>query len=105
MSNGEEVVSPGIGGGTGEHGEVTHFLQTPLLPDHLLQVSEASSCGRVQQLCRSGAQPQARQAEVGGAELGIEHGGRRHPYTGTDLLSSSAIGPAIQVRDNDNIKL
>ena len=46
----------------------------------------------------SGAQPQARQAEVVAAESGIYQGGSGCPYVRKDLLGSGAISPDIRVR-------
>ena len=45
------------------------------------------------------AQPLARQAEVGAANLGVEQEGSGCQDIGTDLLSGGASGPAIRVRD------
>ena len=47
----------------------------------------------------SGAQPPARQEEVGAANLGIEEGGIGCQYIGIYLIGGGAIGPAIRVRD------
>ena len=49
----------------------------------------------------SGAQPQARQPEVGVADSDIEQGGSRCPDIGTYLLGGGEIGPSIRVRDMD----
>ena len=75
-------MSPVRVGGMVGNGKGAKCLQIPPLPGHLLQVSRASSCGRGQWLAGSGAQSQARQAEVGAADLGIKQGGRGRPDTG-----------------------
>ena len=49
-----------------------------------------------QYVVSSGAQPPARQAEVGAANSGVEQGGSRCQDIGTDLFWGGTIGPAIR---------
>ena len=69
--------SPGGGGGTGGDVAGTHCLWCIPLPGYLLQVPGASYFGRGLQLADSGAQPQARQANVGAGVL-IREGADAH---------------------------
>ena len=69
------------------------------IPGNLLQVYGASSCNRGRRLAVSGAQPLARQTEVGVADSYLDQGGSGCTYIGTYLLGSGAISPAVWVRD------
>ena len=71
----------------------------PPLPGNLIQVYGMSSCNRGQRLDVSGAQPQARQTEVGAADSYTDQGGSGCPDIGTYFLGSGSISPAIRVRD------
>ena len=89
---------PGGGGGLGGDVESNHCLRSPPLPCHLLQVSGASSCRRGRQLAGSGAQPPARQAEVGADNSGAEQEGSGCQDIGTDLFSGGTSSPDIRAR-------
>ena len=86
-------------GGTVRYKEVNHCLWIPPLTGHLLQVPGSSSRGRGQRLVVSGAEPKARQTEVGASDSYIEQGGSGFPDIGKYLIGGGAIVHYVRVRD------
>ena len=60
MGNGEEVASPGRGGGTGREIYGTNSLWGPTFPGHTLKVPGVIYSGRGLQLAGGGHQPTSR---------------------------------------------
>ena len=95
---GEEVVSPGGGGGTGRDRGGLHRLWDPPLPSHCLQLPRASYLGRQRQMAGSGPQPAEGTAEVDEDEVGLDQGGVGCLDLGTEILGGGSVGPVVRFK-------